>query len=50
MNSSAKVAKKKVYSTPSLTTYGSLTHMTASTGNKGAIDNAPKGATTHRTG
>jgi hypothetical protein len=49
MNSSAEVPKKKAYSTPSLKTYGSLTDMTASTGNMGKDDNVIKGKN-HKTG
>jgi hypothetical protein len=49
MNSSAEVPKKKVYRTPSLKTYGSLTEMTASGGNMGQDDNATK-AKLHKTG
>lgn len=49
MNSSPEVAKKKVYRAPSLKAYGSLTEMTASSGNMGQDDNAIK-AKTHKTG
>jgi hypothetical protein len=49
MNSSPEVPKKKVYRTPSLKTYGSLTEMTASSGNMGQNDNVAK-AKFHRTG
>jgi hypothetical protein len=49
MNSPAEVSKKKVYRTPSLKTYGSLTDMTAATGNMGQNDNITKGKF-HKTG
>jgi len=49
MNSSADVPKKKLYRTPGLKTYGSLTDMTAATSNMGQIDNAKTGQN-HKTG
>ncbi len=49
MNSSAELPDKKVYRTPSLIRYGSLTEMTASTGTMGQPDNNTKGQF-HKTG
>jgi hypothetical protein len=49
MNSSVHVPKKKLYRSPVLKTYGSLTDMTAATSNMGSIDNAKTG-TNHKTG
>jgi hypothetical protein len=49
MSSSPEVPKKKVYRAPSLKTYGSLTEMTASSGNMGQDDNVKK-AKFHKTG
>jgi hypothetical protein len=42
MNSSPEAAKKKVYGTPSLKTYGSLTEMTAASGKLGHLDGGTK--------
>jgi len=42
MSSSAEVPKKKVYCSPRLKTYGSLTEMTAASGKKAQSDGGIK--------
>jgi hypothetical protein len=48
MNKPAKHANKP-YSKPSLITYGTIRDLTKSLSQKGASDNAPQGATRHKT-